>query len=88
MKDDATFSPTSFYGSSLWVSVALGKGRSWFYQNRRNLEDHEGFPQPDAATGLYIKADVEAWINKRRQIADGVVNSTTHHTPRIPHENL
>lgn len=30
----------------------------------------DGFPQPDPIVTLYIKADVLAWIERRRQLPD------------------
>ena len=68
-KPDATFSETSLAGSRAWVLHTIGRAESWFAKNRRHLEQ-DGFPKPDALLGLWIKADVRAWMEKRRQVKD------------------
>lgn len=70
-KSDATFTDTSLYGSRLWCAVTLGRTYEWMMQgyNKAKLSN-EGFPKPDPINGRYIKADVIAWINRRRQISD------------------
>ncbi|WP_339109234.1 hypothetical protein [Thioclava sp. GXIMD4216] len=70
--DDPTFSVISAYGSDLWVASTLGRKIAWFRTNREKL-GREGFPKRDPLTGLTIKADVMAWIEKRRRVSDGTV---------------
>ena len=85
---DITFDDMSAYGSVKWAALTLGKRYSWFMRERSRLET-AGFPKPDLITGHYIKADVEAWITKRRQIADRVeVQPTTESQPRINPDDL
>jgi len=38
-----------------------------FFRKRDELQA-AGFPKPDPLTGRYIKADVDAWVERRRQI--------------------
>lgn len=69
MTDDATFTEHSMTGSQRWVATRLGRSYDWFSRNKARLERH-GFPRPDPILGMWIKADVEAWIANRRQVAD------------------
>ena len=74
---DPTFSEACAFGSSRWVAMILGKGPDWL---RRNLDalTVAGFPTPDPITRLYLKADVMAWLDRRRRIPD--------RDPRAPRE--
>ena len=64
---DRTFHPDSAFGSSLWAATRLGLKRDGFYRKKRNLLAL-GFPQPDQITGLYLKADVDRWIEQRQTV--------------------
>lgn len=55
--------------TAAWVAAQLGRSESWFAKKRPSLEG-QGFPRRDAILGGYIRADVEAWIARRRQVAD------------------
>ena len=72
MTDDITFSEMSAYGSVSWAAHRLGMSKSQFLRKRNLLED-EGFPRKDAVTGGFHKGDVDAWIDRRRRIADAKV---------------
>lgn len=86
---DITFDKASCYGSIRWVCVTMGRSQNWFHRKRLELEQIEGFPKPDGVTGHYIKADIFAWIAKRRQIADSLkVQSTTEPSARINNDAL
>lgn len=65
--DDRTFSDVSAFGSDAWCAEKLGQSRDWFRRMRPDLEVI-GFPVRDRITGLTIKADVEAWIARRRSL--------------------
>lgn len=68
-KTDRTFDPLSEYGSHAWCAAVLGKSTDWFRKNREALEA-AGFPRVCRIVGQTIKADVRAWITKRRQYSD------------------
>lgn len=70
-KQDMTFSRHSKFGSKLWTATTLGRSVDWFFRHRGDLES-KSFPKEDAITGQYLKADVEAWINRRRKLSDAV----------------
>ena len=53
------------------IARLLGRSKNWFCQNRAKLE-REGFPRVDTLIGLTCVWDVEAWIARRRQVADAV----------------
>lgn len=89
---DQTFEAWSAYGSERWCATYLGKSLPWFRANRAILE-REGFPKVDALIGLTCKRDVDAWIEKRRKVADAVPVAPyrDHHgdmQPRIPYDDL
>ena len=71
-KHDQTFDKASWYGSTLWAATTLGRSVDWMRQHRDTLTT-AGFPTPDPITGQYLKADVEAWINARRRVADRTI---------------
>jgi hypothetical protein len=71
-KPDRTFDPLSEYGSNAWCGAVLGKTTDWFRKNRVTLEA-DGFPKVCRLVGLTVKADVRAWISKRRRYADMAV---------------
>ena len=66
---DRTLDRTSAYGSTAWVAQRLGISPRAFRDKRSQLSA-EGFPEIDPLMKLYIKADVDAWIEKRRSITD------------------
>jgi hypothetical protein len=71
---------TPAYVNEPGVAQILGKSRGWLKVNRARLE-REGFPRVDGLIGLTCVADIEAWIARRRQVADAVPAHTTgnHH---------
>lgn len=83
MKHDPSLSEVSAYGSATWCALTLGKSVDWFRKNRAALET-DGFPRVDALTGLTIKADVHAWIARRRKVAD----AGGHHTTTSKSEDI
>lgn len=86
MKHDRTFSDVSAFGSDAWCAATMGKSVEWFRKMRPDLEVI-GFPIRDRITGLTIKADVEAWIARRRQVPDRAIVETSE-PGRINHDNL
>lgn len=68
--EDRTFSDVSLYGSIEWTAAALGVTKDVFFRKRAKWEKQAGFPTPDPINRCYIKADVIAWVNRRRRIAD------------------
>jgi len=59
----------SLNGSVRWAAARIGWTLNKFRQKRDILEN-DGFPKVDRITNLYVKADVDAWINRRRQLSD------------------
>lgn len=87
---DATMNEVSAFGSTAWCAATLGKSVDWFRKNRNKLEG-DGFPRVDPLIGLTMKADVEAWLARRRRLADHDVArmSGYHHTAtHVSKENL
>lgn len=74
MRPDPTMEKISLNGSVNWAAARIGWTLKKFRQNRKTLEN-DGFPQLDRITNLYVKADVDAWINRRRQLSDDVALS-------------
>ena len=68
-ESDRTFSTASEFGSIDWAAATIGRSKDWFFRKRKTLED-AGFPKPDDQVDLYIKADVLAWIRRRRKYSD------------------
>ena len=68
---DPTLNPFAAFGSERWCSERLGKSVGWFRVNRPALE-REGFPPKDKLIRLTLKADVEAFLDRRRKVADVV----------------
>lgn len=71
---DPTMEKISLNGSVRWAAARIGWTLNKFRQKRDILEN-DGFPKVDRITNLYVKADVDAWINRRRQLSDNVVLS-------------
>lgn len=70
---------TPAYLSETDVAKVLGKSRDWLRKNRPVLE-REGFPAVDGLIGLTCVDDINAWIARRRKVADvGIVQQGTHH---------
>lgn len=68
--EDLTFHPVSMYGSIDWVALTLGLTTDTFYRKREALYE-QGFPRPDPLNKTrYLKADVEAWVARRRVVPD------------------
>jgi hypothetical protein len=59
------------------VAKRLGRSADWLRQARPRLE-REGFPRIDGLIGLTCLWDIDAWIARRRQVADAVVAGTHH----------
>lgn len=76
---DRTFSTNCAYGSDKWVATVLGQSLEWLKRNRPKLE-REGFPPKDALFGMTLKDDVQAFLAKRRRVADPDPTAT-HHGP-------
>jgi predicted DNA-binding transcriptional regulator AlpA len=72
---------SSLYGSRQWVAEALGISVSTFDKKREELEA-AGFPKKDRLVGHYIKADVLAWVTRRRQLS--LAPQEDHHDDRAP----
>lgn len=66
---DPSLSDDALYGSTLWVARRLGMTKDTFFRRRAALGE-QGFPTRDPVTHLWLKADVDAWIAKRRRIVD------------------
>ena len=66
---DRTMDDISALGSDRWCAAKLGLSLDWFKKNRDTLE-REGFPAKDKLFQLTLKADVEAFLAKRRRVAD------------------
>ena len=73
-KHDQTFSAQAAFGSERWCASRVGRSIDWFFRNRDQLEA-AGFPRRDPVLKLRCKADVDAWIEKRRQVRDTVGGS-------------
>lgn len=72
---DQTFSEHSLFGSKKWVALSLGQSVDAFGKALPALEA-EGFPPMDPVIKRWIKADVEAWVNRRRRIKDNAIVAT------------
>ena len=68
----------SAYLNEAQVAAKLGRSSVWLRAARPKLEK-EGFPRVDVLIGLTCLWDVEAWIARRRQVADAVI-VREHHT--------
>lgn len=68
---DPTMENISLNGSIKWAAARIGWSLNRFRQ-RRELLASDGFPKVDRITNLYVKADVDAWINRRRQLSDQI----------------
>ncbi|MFD1913836.1 hypothetical protein [Halodurantibacterium flavum] len=80
MNEDPTMNPLAAYGSDRWCAITLGRGLEWFRKRRDQLEV-AGFPAKDPITGLTMKADVNAWLARRRRIADAETSRHKAHKP-------
>ena len=75
---------TPAYLSEIDVAEMLGRSRGWLKTNRAVLE-REGFPPVDRLIGLTCVADINAWIARRRKVADAGPAHTTglHHETEL-----
>jgi hypothetical protein len=80
-RHDPSLSEHSLFGSITWVAMTLGMTRDTF-QKRRPMLESEGFPVRDALTNLFIKADVCAWVTKRRRVSDTEAPSPEREKPK------
>lgn len=74
---DRTFDPVSAYGSEQWCAATMGYGYDNWRKHIRATLEAEGFPRRDPLVGLTLKADVEAWLAKRRRVSDTVKAADT-----------
>jgi hypothetical protein len=51
------------------VAYHLGRKVTWLRAHRPKLEA-DGFPRKDKLVGMTLRADLEAWIAKRRSVGD------------------
>lgn len=51
------------------VADLLARSRSWLSRHRQALE-REGFPAVDRLIGRTCRRDIEAWVRRRRMVAD------------------
>lgn len=65
------------YLTDVQISKMMGRSKNWLCENRPNLE-REGFPRVDRLIGLTCRMDVEAWIARRRQVADADIAGKHH----------
>ena len=64
---DRTFADVSRYGSVKWLAAAMGLSVDQL-RGRLPKMHNDGLPEPDQIVGHWIKADVDAWIERRRRI--------------------
>lgn len=86
-KVDRTFSEVSAYGSAAWCAETLGWPEARFKRERGDLEA-QNFPRVDPVTGLTIKADVLAWISRRRKFSDRAIVEASDTTGGIDYGKL
>lgn len=70
MKRDPTFDPICAYASDAWCAARIGVSLDRFRRTLRPKMERDGFPPKDPITGLTLKADMNAWLEKRRRVAD------------------
>lgn len=64
---DPSFDARALCGSLDWLALRLGRSKEWVNNNRAKLRA-AGMPEKDEVLGLWIKADVDAWIDRRAVI--------------------
>ena len=70
MPVDPSLSPEAALGSNEWVAQRLGITKDTWFRKRKTYYA-AGFPKPDPLDKTrYLKADVDAWLHRRRRIAD------------------
>lgn len=71
------------------VAYHLGRKVAWLRTHRPKLEA-DGFPRKDKLIGMTLRADLDAWIAKRRRIADPEQVNIEVGNTKAPHsgENL
>jgi hypothetical protein len=83
MAEDPTMGQISLNGSVRWAAARIGWPLIRFKQKREILETN-GFPTVDRITNLYVKADIDAWINRRRQVTDQILHiSSAENTTEV-----
>jgi hypothetical protein len=60
---------TPAYLTEREIAAMLNKQQKWLRDNRSRLEG-QGFPRVDGLIGLTQLADVKAWLDRRRVVAD------------------
>ena len=60
---------TPAYLSDKTIAELFGRSYKWFRKTRAELE-RRGFPRKDALIGLTLAADVQAWLDRQRVLAD------------------
>ena len=68
-KLDPTFVPEAAMGSPAWVARRFGMSKDQFRRKLPELQS-EGFPDRDPILCLWLKADVDAWLARRRRVPD------------------
>lgn len=70
------------------IAYMLGRKCAWLRKHRADLM-REGFPPKDKIIGLTLRADVEAWIAKRRVLSDAAVagDAPNHHSTTNPQQS-
>lgn len=68
-KHDPSLAPESLLGSPAWAAQRLGMSKTTFWRKLENMQA-EGFPEIDPLTNLYVKQDIDAWIERRRRITN------------------
>jgi predicted DNA-binding transcriptional regulator AlpA len=65
------------YVSSKEAAHMLRISESTFRNRLKELRGRCGFPKKDRLVGHYLKADVLAWVSRRRQLADKIADTST-----------
>ena len=71
VREDRTFHEASLYGSAEWAAATMGLSKDNFFRRRPGWEAI-GFPKPDLINKMYLKADVHAWVARRRKLSDRI----------------
>ena len=71
VREDRTFHEASLYGSAEWAAATMGLSKDNFFRRRPGWEAI-GFPKPDHINKMYLKADVHAWVARRRKLSDRI----------------
>jgi hypothetical protein len=83
---DRTFDDVSRYGSLKWLAAAMGLSIDQLRTRLPQMQT-DGLPPPDPIVGHYIKADVDAWIERRRKFSKhATVGAQTNPAGATSHE--